>query len=1270
MKILAIRGKNLASLAGEFEVDFQQEPLASAGLFAISGPTGAGKSTLLDALCLALYDATPRLLNAGSRGIALPDVRDERVTPQDSRTLLRRGTAEGYAEVDFVGSDGAAYRARWGVRRSRIKIDGALQAVSMSLNSLADMQPIGVTNREVKIETEKRIGLSFEQFTRAVLLPQNEFAAFLKADENERGALLETLTGSTLYSTISRRAFERARLEQAALQQLNDRFADQKPLTDEVRAQLDLDHRNAGHTIDQLEQRKSHLEQRLRWHQDWLKLQQHEQAARMDWQTRSEVEQAAAQRRHELTELESVQAARPFLHEADRLARDIAASHEKISTGEAELAAATLAREAADATCQSAVLTLQAAEQASSAAAPQLDAAKALDARIDAITPAHRSAEKAGGDSRRAASTAQAALAAKEDERVKTIAEQKSIDDWITQNRHLQLLAESWPRWDTLFKQAGETAQVHTRHGHQLAALMKDEAHKRQLDADAAARFQAAASALQEADIKRTQAAETLSGLDPQALPARRLAAEARRDLLVSAEKAWTGLAGNLARHQQQEEKSQHLQQAIAQTETGLEQAQQKKAGFSAALEQAERSLKRAEAACGETVESLRAALEEGEHCPVCGALDHPYRVDNPQLRATLAILQEEVNRCRQQLQQNTGQHAAQTAHSENNRTQLAAVAQELAVLATLIQSARQAWDTLVLAIEKNADLSGMASIAPDERAPWFTGQQQTVQELLRDISQQESIWRLATSAKDQAQKEYDASLAQHASIKEASTTATAHLTQASAESKALAEKCNSAGAQLDTQLADLAVVLDLQPSHEASAWHTLWRKEPEAFHARCRSEAEQWQMQCQARDKHQTHIGTIGVEHKALAGIFAKAQAEAARAAAAFNESETQIRAMQAERLTLFEGKPLRQVELDFRNTIEAAKTRLAEQTEAAKLHAASQTRCAEALAQARANLASQIHTAEAAGRQLDAWLGAFNIRHDSGHPGAATLLDLGRLRALLVHTADWINSERMQLQAITSAAASAAAIMKERQTQRELHELSRPALETVEEGDDAATIQSALDTLATERRAANDTASVIQVSIAQDNTRRQQSAALVTLIDQQAAVHHRWATLSDLIGSADGKKFRNYAQQFTLDVLLGYANRHLHELSRRYRLERVSETLALMVLDQDMGDEARSVHSLSGGESFLVSLALALGLASLSSNRVRVESLFIDEGFGSLDSDTLRVAMEALDGLQAMGRKVGVISHVQEMTERIGAKILVQRMAGGRSSLALVQA
>ena len=164
------------------------------------------------------------------------------------------------------------------------------------------------------------------------------------------------------------------------------------------------------------------------------------------------------------------------------------------------------------------------------------------------------------------------------------------------------------------------------------------------------------------------------------------------------------------------------------------------------------------------------------------------------------------------------------------------------------------------------------------------------------------------------------------------------------------------------------------------------------------------------------------------------------------------------------------------------------------------------------------------------------------------------------------------------------------------------------------------------------------------------------------------RWAKLNDLAGSADGAKFRRIAQGYTLDVLLNYANVQLRDLSRRYRLERVPETLALQVIDRDMCDEIRTVHSLSGGESFLVSLALALGLSSLSSNRMKVESLFIDEGFGSLDADTLRIAMDALESLRTQGRKIGVISHVQEMTERIPVQIRVNRAGNGRSYLEVI--
>ena len=142
--------------------------------------------------------------------------------------------------------------------------------------------------------------------------------------------------------------------------------------------------------------------------------------------------------------------------------------------------------------------------------------------------------------------------------------------------------------------------------------------------------------------------------------------------------------------------------------------------------------------------------------------------------------------------------------------------------------------------------------------------------------------------------------------------------------------------------------------------------------------------------------------------------------------------------------------------------------------------------------------------------------------------------------------------------------------------------------------------------------------------------------------------------------------AQEYTLDILLDVANTHLAEISKRYKLARIEgESLGIKVIDFDMMSETRSAHSLSGGETFMVSLALSLALSSLSSNRMKIESLFIDEGFGALDKDTLQTALMMLEKLQSHGRKIGVISHLNEMLEQIPVKVHVARLSPGRSKI-----
>jgi DNA repair protein SbcC/Rad50 len=215
--------------------------------------------------------------------------------------------------------------------------------------------------------------------------------------------------------------------------------------------------------------------------------------------------------------------------------------------------------------------------------------------------------------------------------------------------------------------------------------------------------------------------------------------------------------------------------------------------------------------------------------------------------------------------------------------------------------------------------------------------------------------------------------------------------------------------------------------------------------------------------------------------------------------------------------------------------------------------------------------------------------------------------------------------------------------------------------------------DILSEQLKKATDELEVLQMEIVlltgrlnaneEAKARGQEIAVRIT---SQTTIYERWLKLNSLIGSADGKRYRNFAQGLTLEIMVSYANSQLAKLNDRYLLIRdKNEPLELNVVDNYQAGEIRSTKNLSGGESFIVSLALALGLSRMSSRKVRVDSLFLDEGFGTLDEETLETALGTLAGLRQDGKMIGVISHVGAMKERINTKITVQPIREGRSVL-----
>ena len=192
------------------------------------------------------------------------------------------------------------------------------------------------------------------------------------------------------------------------------------------------------------------------------------------------------------------------------------------------------------------------------------------------------------------------------------------------------------------------------------------------------------------------------------------------------------------------------------------------------------------------------------------------------------------------------------------------------------------------------------------------------------------------------------------------------------------------------------------------------------------------------------------------------------------------------------------------------------------------------------------------------------------------------------------------------------------------------------------------------------------INLQLLKDEENRKKFEKYSKEYDYKMEQKQHWEILDKAFGSANGEKLMKAAQEYTLDILLDVANTHLAEMSKRYKLARFEgDSLGIKVIDLDMMSETRSAHTLSGGETFMVSLALSLALSSLSSNRMRIESLFIDEGFGALDKDSLQTALMMLEKLHSHGRKIGVISHLNEMLEQIPVKVHVARLSPGRSRI-----
>ena len=954
MKILAIRLKNLTSIEGTVEVDFTAEPLCSAGIFAISGPTGAGKSTLLDALCLALYDKAPRFA-ASVESVNLADVGDNRINQSDVRNLLRRGTSDGYAEVDFLGVDGHRYRSCWSVRRTRNKVSGSLQPQMMEVKELDTGKEFQGTKKELLAQLVELIGLTYEQFTRTVLLAQNDFATFLKSKGAAKAELLEKLTGTGVYSFISQEVFARNKAAQEEVALIHNKMSVIELIPEE--------------------------------------------------------EQLALQKEKELLA-------------------------EKRSEG----------------------IKLLAEQNA------QLNVVRSLKTQEELRTKKQK--EEQGEQAR--LKTALDILASQEEGLVRFKAQWEAIQPDLKRARQLDVQIQSQQEGYIQSQQLLQAARKQVQEQDKRKRMVEEQLH---LSYQTLRRLLNVAGT--EDSLRLEQVEETLrqeegnlsAGIETNEKRLERLNAFGYPSLAEEQVK----LQKELARQQNIRQLTEALKKAMSEIEHLEKEAADCSKELSereVALKTVQRLYENARMAVGKDVKALRRQLEEGEACPVCGSTSHPYHREQEVVDTLFRNMEQEYN-------------AATAVYQQvNNRS---------------IALQRDLAHQKMIAGQVREQLSAFQKESTD------TGNEEQIQQRLGELAKLILEYRNLYAEWQRGDEEIKKLRSHYEALRE------------NVSRCRLAMQKVSAANEQSVLLQNAAIAEQKRFEVIEKALDTLRRER---------------------------------------SGLLKGKSADEAEAAVARREGELNL-----------------------------------------------------ALEKAR----KEVETAQ------------------NGLSG--------------------LQGELKQI-------ASSIEELQVRQKQIEFPEQLPEAIKKQQE-----------ENLNTER-----SLSIIEARLLQQAKNKAAVEQIAKELSEKQSVADRWAKLNKLIGSADGAKFKVIAQSYTLNLLLLHANKHLSYLSKRYKLQQVPDTLALQVIDCDMCDEIRTVYSLSGGESFLISLALALGLSSLSSNNLKVESLFIDEGFGSLDADSLRTAMEALEQLQMQGRKIGVISHVQEMSERISVQVQVHKKINGKSVLTVV--
>jgi exonuclease SbcC len=1215
MRILGVRFKNLNSLTGEWHVDFTHPDYSSNGIFAITGPTGSGKTTILDAICLGLYGRTPRL---------------DKVT-KSSNEIMSRQTGECFAEVTFETQKGR-YRCHWSQYRARKRSDGALQQAKHEIADADSGAVLESKINQVGEFIEKATGMDFERFTRSMLLAQGGFAVFLQAPPNDRAPILEQITGTDIYSRISVKVHQRRTEEHDKLEILQAELKGIQVLSEDEERELQSGLKEKQGQETEIAGKANEMRRALTWLDGMVALEK--ELGELD-----KKQQDFEQRRQAFApESKKLEKSRKALSlEGDY--RGAAALRAEQDNETKELNGAIVMLPEKDRACAETLTIKQAAENMLNEARARqqsegevIKKVRDLDARLSEQKKQVEEKAKAIGDIEKQGRVYKSQIENGEQELKKTQTALEALHNYQAKNAADAGLLTNLTAIDRGFTLLRDIEAKHIKACEELFA---------------AARKKESALAICnkiEADHEKSR-----KEFDTGQSELKRLTDEIASILKGRGISQWHGETATLKDRERLLIQTVETIERIDKTYIALDGLKTSiktlKAGNVKLLDEIKsctdrKALLEKDITTLETqvallsrirnLEEERKQLEDGKPCPLCGAIDHPYAQGNvPVLNEAEAALKKTKNEFKKVSENLSKLEAGQvktitdirhaekeieekTASLNTDEKQCADALLKLNIEAVQKERAVKVREELAGVQAKIAESSGIIAISEEKSRKENSGQ--TALEKIR-----EKVDNSGKALQDAKLKMETAGLEHERLIKDC-----AALSEEIQKARAAALK--------DVECFGLSQIpLD---SLETILKDLTTRKEG-------------WQAKQDEKTVHEKKINELKAGIEKNNALLSNIDADLAARRKNHDDLKIEYESLSGSRRELFgeknadqEGKRLADAVDNAGKALEKAReeygqiekviSALKEKIDLLKVRTGNR---AKELTQAEQKLMERI---KKAGFEDEADYLSSRLSEED--------------RELLADKEKSLIKEKTELDARRKDRAEA--LVSEREKN-----LTDQSIETLKEN------ISACDSDL--KKISLDIGGIIRI-LSENKKLMEKQQERIKNIEAQRKECARWDDLHDLIGSADGKKFRNFAQGLTFEMMTAHANRQLRKMSDRYLLIRdSSQPLELNVIDNYQAGEIRSTKNLSGGESFIVSLALALGLSHMASRNVRVDSLFLDEGFGTLDDDALETAIETLAGLQQDGKLIGVISHVTALKERISTQIQVIPETGGRSSL-----